>query len=57
MPKLFTYVHSSYLNNLFQNKSIHFVSIIANSDHEARIKLNLYPLVFVSQKPLIIRSH
>lgn len=57
MPKLFTYVHSSYLNNLFQNKPIHFVSIIANSDHEARIKLNLYPLVFVSQKTLTIRSH
>lgn len=57
MPKLFTYVHPSYLSTLFRNKPIHLVSIIANSDHETRIKLNLYPLVFVSQKPLVIRSH
>ena len=57
MPKLYTYLHTPYPANLFKNKPLHFVSVIANSDHEARHKLNLYPLAFVSQKPLTMRSY
>ena len=52
MPKLFTYIYVYTANSLTYCYKDHFVSIIASSDTEARKKLNLHPLIFISQKPI-----
>lgn len=52
MPKLYTYLYTPYPINDTQVSNLHIVSIIAISDEQARDKLNLSNLIFVSQKPI-----